>query len=503
METLTTKTPRRQGCTDTAHTLAWLGMAAPYAWLGWFLTLPGEALGLPFACRSLYPGFVLACMLVLAGGLARSRRHSRAHVPAAPDARPALPALDMLATLLLLAASILRAPGLSSDGSAVAAALAGGFGSAWLYCRWLALYARLDLRDAIARICGSVALAGVLKLACAPLSGPALVAAGVVLAVAGLPCLLTCGRTGAAPRTFPEADASPAPADRLSLDGRMREELLGTAACLMALSFVLGVAYNLDGAGSPEDGLARLLGFVPEVLAAALLWAWVCRMRRSLSVPGIFCVLVLVIATGLVALVLLGDGASIPMFVLLNVDHSLLTMFLWVLLVDVAQRTSAPALCVAAVGWGCRSLAFVAGGVVADSLALGMSATVALVLVYLSLGVLVAAVVTGRVGMERMLTRLVPQALPTAPGDSDEAPAKAGGRSLESACDETARRYGLTPRERQVLGLLCRGRSRPYIAETLYLSENTVRNHAKHVYEKTGVHDRQSLLSLVGELRNR
>ena len=124
-------------------------------------------------------------------------------------------------------------------------------------------------------------------------------------------------------------------------------------------------------------------------------------------------------------------------------------------------------------------------------------------LVYLSLGVLVAAVVTGRVGMERMLTRLVPQALPTAPGDSDEAPAKAGGRSLESACDETARRYGLTPRERQVLGLLCRGRSRPYIAETLYLSENTVRNHAKHVYEKTGVHDRQSLLSLVGELQNR
>ena len=45
--------------------------------------------------------------------------------------------------------------------------------------------------------------------------------------------------------------------------------------------------------------------------------------------------------------------------------------------------------------------------------------------------------------------------------------------------------------------LLCRGRSRPYIAETLYLSENTVRNHVKHIYAKLGIHDRQSLLSLV------
>ncbi len=504
-----------------AFKLAWLGMAAPYAWLGWFLTLPGGE-GLPFVGRSLYPGFVLACALVFACALLAGKRPD---CHASHSSRLPMVALDVLATLLLLAASLLRTLGSSVPSLVVAAALVGGFGSAWCYCRWLALFARLDLRGAISCICGSVALASVLKLVCGPLAGPALIVAGVVLALAGLPCMLACGRASA-PRRADVSDASSAPGvpnalaqgrpacpahpespapshpeGRLSLDGHMRGELLGTVVCIMALSFVLGVAYNLEGANEFGGGLVRLLGFVPEALAAGLLWAWVCRKRRSLSVPGIFCVLVLVISTGLVALALLGDGASMPMFVLLNIDHSLLTMFLWVLLVDVAQRTSASPLCVAAVGWGCRSLPFVMGGVAAEALGVGLSPTVALVLVYVSLGVLAGCLLGGRVGMERMLTRLVPRANPDASQAADGTVPDKAADNLEDACDEAARRFGLTPRERQILGLLCRGRSRPYIAETLYLSENTVRNHAKHVYEKMGVHDRQSLLSLVGELQ--
>jgi DNA-binding NarL/FixJ family response regulator len=50
-----------------------------------------------------------------------------------------------------------------------------------------------------------------------------------------------------------------------------------------------------------------------------------------------------------------------------------------------------------------------------------------------------------------------------------------------------------------VLRLLCVGRSRPYIAETLFLSENTVRSHVKHIYQKMQVHTRQELLDMVNE----
>lgn len=46
----------------------------------------------------------------------------------------------------------------------------------------------------------------------------------------------------------------------------------------------------------------------------------------------------------------------------------------------------------------------------------------------------------------------------------------------------------LTPREREVLGLLVQGRSTAQIARELYLSTNTIRNHVQRVLEKLGVH---------------
>lgn len=48
----------------------------------------------------------------------------------------------------------------------------------------------------------------------------------------------------------------------------------------------------------------------------------------------------------------------------------------------------------------------------------------------------------------------------------------------------------LTPREREVLGLIAAGRSNAQIAAGLGLSEQTVRNYAARVYSKLGVHSR-------------
>ncbi|MFR1167090.1 MAG: helix-turn-helix domain-containing protein [Adlercreutzia equolifaciens] len=36
------------------------------------------------------------------------------------------------------------------------------------------------------------------------------------------------------------------------------------------------------------------------------------------------------------------------------------------------------------------------------------------------------------------------------------------------------------------------------IAETLFISENTVRSHSKHIYQKLGVHPKQEVLDLLG-----
>lgn len=62
--------------------------------------------------------------------------------------------------------------------------------------------------------------------------------------------------------------------------------------------------------------------------------------------------------------------------------------------------------------------------------------------------------------------------------------------------------YGLTAREQEILVPFCEGRSVPYVAKMLFLSENTVKSHLRHIYTKCEVHNKQALLDLVRSYEN-
>jgi DNA-binding NarL/FixJ family response regulator len=51
----------------------------------------------------------------------------------------------------------------------------------------------------------------------------------------------------------------------------------------------------------------------------------------------------------------------------------------------------------------------------------------------------------------------------------------------------------LTPREREIVKLVCRGMKNKEIAETLLITPGTVKVHLMHIFEKTGVKDRFEL----------
>lgn len=76
-------------------------------------------------------------------------------------------------------------------------------------------------------------------------------------------------------------------------------------------------------------------------------------------------------------------------------------------------------------------------------------------------------------------------------GESEEA------RVLNLACAAISERHGLSPRESEILGFLAQGMTRKAVSAKLVLSEETVKTHMQHIYEKCGVHTRQDLLALI------
>lgn len=70
---------------------------------------------------------------------------------------------------------------------------------------------------------------------------------------------------------------------------------------------------------------------------------------------------------------------------------------------------------------------------------------------------------------------------------------------IHRRCEELTEAHGISPREKEVLFYLGRGYNHTYIAKKLFVSENTVRTHVRHIYGKLGVSSREELLDLIDE----
>ena len=73
----------------------------------------------------------------------------------------------------------------------------------------------------------------------------------------------------------------------------------------------------------------------------------------------------------------------------------------------------------------------------------------------------------------------------------------AADTSLEEKCAAIAAMGKLTNRESEVIVLLARGRSVPYISDELSIAQGTTKHHVSNIYRKLGVADRQGLLDAI------
>jgi DNA-binding CsgD family transcriptional regulator len=77
----------------------------------------------------------------------------------------------------------------------------------------------------------------------------------------------------------------------------------------------------------------------------------------------------------------------------------------------------------------------------------------------------------------------------------DEMVALVISRRQPAVIPEIPASWSLTPQERQVARLLAAGKSNRDISETLFISENTVQTHLRHIYAKLEVTGRTQFLA--------
>jgi DNA-binding CsgD family transcriptional regulator len=63
--------------------------------------------------------------------------------------------------------------------------------------------------------------------------------------------------------------------------------------------------------------------------------------------------------------------------------------------------------------------------------------------------------------------------------------------------DQFIVKYGISPREREIISMMLQGYGNRKISETLFISALTVKNHIYHIYQKTGVANKVQLINII------
>lgn len=395
----------------------------------------------------------------------------------------ALASLAIVAsTLSTLAASTY---GLDSRPLQAALGILAGLGMGTGCLCWGCYYSGLDAQD-IERTVVFSALPMALCYGLTLLGGRTFTAAVLVaLPLCSLGCYALCH-----PAQEPPAEKPLQPQRPYHYGGFAR-----TALGVLATALAESVLWSITGSGTTGLGATAfsLAFFLGVALAMALVVLCITFARR-LNLTILYRTLVPLLALALLLISCRGTGAAFCANLCTFAAQMCLDILTLIYFCELSQRGAIPA--PLAIGLG-RS--FLEGGLCLGSLvgqaasALMRTQAIELAPVLLGLGFLVTTA--------SMVAMSDPIAPPAQDGPDQT---NAGDETVElvqqlhqSRCDAIAERYGLSEREREVLGYLAKGRSTPYIRNELCISRSTANRHVEHIYAKMGIHSRQELINIV------
>lgn len=397
------------------------------------------------------------------------------------DNAPKVRILDWVLALGYLGALIVLALPIGNDPLWATIALAlFGLGQIWMMARWSRRLACATTSRLLAALLAAIALIALAKIPLAAV--PRDVASGVVSL---LPLLAS------AMLVFHRQDA-PAPARRwfnLASARSYAPLAFAMAAFFLVWSVLNFILKRETGHYSVGESSSLMFTVVAQaltiVLAAFIAW-WVFDRHRKLDVTMVWKFAYTLMAAALFLFVLFGTTQFIQTAT--GAAVVIAKMFLWLALINVARHSDLAPWSVVCAGQLLYAVPDCLGRALASGLSLSSLENTAAAALLLGIVIVVAFCLPDRSPAAMNL-------LSDLNGTSEPSPTES--QALESRCHAVGQAHGLSKREIEILEFLCKGRSRPYIAETLYLSENTVRTHSKHIYQKLDVHTRQELLDLV------
>lgn len=440
-----------------------------HVWIYWFNTTPLRPSGVAPTWAGIY-GAMAIVLLVVAFAFRTKKDLSsigRFDIP-------------MTALMCACTASILLASIVASDSAVWASINVGlaGVCMGWGYLRWSAPYADMGIRSAVACLFGSYVAGSTIKIAFDAAPAWLGFAFAFSLPIISLASLRLCAKL--------ELPQNETQRGEILYNGTSAlQSLWRVALCVFAFCLVRQVA-SLTTTANEFALVGRLVGHFVEIGFALAALAWVFRLNRALDFPQLWRFVFLFLASTIAADCLL-EPSLLPRLCD-GVAISLIVMLLWLVLADIAHHSDHHPYLIFGLGWGLYVGANYLGLVLVRLVAGGATMTAELGVALLwATGVIMAFCLETRdPDVQRLFADLRTKV------DPEEF------ASIDERCEQLGQQYGLTGREVDVLKLLAKGRSKIYIAETLYISENTVRGHSRRLYTKLGVHTRDELQAMLG-----
>lgn len=257
---------------------------------------------------------------------------------------------------------------------------------------------------------------------------------------------------------------------------------------LYALVALFSLAYGMRQA-QMAWGAGRHSSLSTALVMGAV-FLWVLHASRRFSVARATKLSMPLMVVGLLLVPLPSEWSPVVSAYCVALSFSLVTLAASIMLYDMSQRTGVSIVPLQG-AYAASQITTLAGDAIVRGLPVSSEAFMIVIcaVVLLSFFLLFSErELSSRWGMGILLESELP-----AQDDPDNLRAR--------RCHEAAEVYGLTEREERVLETLVGTQTRHAIADELGITLGTLKTHVRHIYEKTGVHTREDLRSLVGLAR--